>query len=583
MLLTGHNPVAELLPPPAAFEATESPALPRVPLDWTLRLRFGRGGRGLAAPLEQETLPESDTESNGAGVSGGDSGDAELDRFLQLLPPETRNAVCRCAMRRLAEADADGSDRSAPPPLLVDLWVDAGRDVRLAFSDGSKRTLQGVKVPMGRALEQLATHVQALAEASASEAGASYLGDEGAAGSRAGKGSWGDSLGTQSASVDEDGWQSEGPAPSSPPLFGLDNRCCPPGTLHRVSALRDPRSGRVIGLTYRVGRHLPGVAGPLADVLADLAGRGRAWRRGGTEARRGTPQSTTARHLAGSLLLLGRPGSGKTTLLRDIAAHLSDGLGLGGGGGRHEQRDRGRRRAPARLHRLRAASHGGPPPPPGGGMIEAVQNHGLQVIVVDEIANAAEVAAARTIAARGVMLVATAHGTGLRSLMANNELVPLVGGLQSLILDAKAEETNNGSKTRTERSGKPVFRSTVEVLGSGRLLLRPDVASSVDAILGSRPSTQQWQQEEEDDEDVVHAPGSLLLHRSSPVADKAGGSAGGAAEPLPPLEQLRWTEPDEGMSEEGEEEVVGGGSGPSRGRLRVRLLELGAEASEEEE
>ncbi|KAG2500119.1 hypothetical protein HYH03_001701 [Edaphochlamys debaryana] len=501
--------------------------------------------------------------------------DVELEDFLQLLPPESRSAVRRCAAARLAESNADGSRRSAPPPLLVDLAADAGRDVRLAFSDGSKRTLEGVKVPMGRALEQLAAHVHALGDASAA-GGAMVAGSQSGGGSarRGGRRRSQDSgTGTEAASGGEgDSWESaddgpEGPAPPSLPLFGLDNRCCPPGTLHRVSALRDPRSGRVIGLTYRVGRHLPGVAGPLADVLADLAGRGRAWYKAKTK----------------SLLLLGRPGSGKTTLLRDIAAHLSDGLGLGvvvvdtsneiAGGDAlpHACIGSARRLMVGPRHRLAEA------------MIEAVQNHGPQVIVVDEIANAAEVAAAHTISTRGVMLVATAHGTSLRSLMANNQLNSLIGGLQSVVLgDAKAGETNNGSKTRTERRGQPVFRTMVEVLGDGRLLLRPDVASSVDEILGLSPKSQQWQQPSGGGDDL-RTPGDLvhLLYPEAEVDDD--GDKAHDKELLCMAEQLRWTEPGEDGSEGGEEHAQGSGSGAGREQLRVRLLELGAEAPEEEE
>ncbi|KAG2500123.1 hypothetical protein HYH03_001705 [Edaphochlamys debaryana] len=587
-----------------------------LPLASALRLTIGPDRRGLvseptagaeaaADPRVRRGPEEWRPAAAGAAACGGGGGqDAQLEAFLPLLPPGLRDAV----RGYVAAAKAGNSTaRCPPPPLLVDLAVDAGRDVRLAFSDGSKRTLEGVKVDMESALAQLVAHVNDLRAQMS-----------GPPGGTPGKG--GDRPAKRPRS------EAAAAAPTVSPAevdrcFGSDCRCCPPGTLHRVSALRDPRSGRVIGLTYRVGRHLPGVAGPLADVLADLAGRGRAWAQAGAEAGRGSRRSKTAQHLAGSLLLLGRPGSGKTTLLRDIAAHLSDGLGLGvvvvdtsneiAGGDAlpHACIGSARRLMVGPRHRLAEA------------MIEAVQNHGPQVIVVDEIANAAEVAAARTIAARGVMLVATAHGTGLRSLMANNQLNSLIGGLQAVTLgDATAQQANNGVKTRTERRGQPVFRTMVEVLGGGRLLLRPDVASSVDAILGASPSSQQWQHGQggrglggpqrahrplgpasgpyhrlppqlphrasapAPPRHPPQRPGSLLLlHGSSSGAEEAGGSAGGAAEPLPPLEQLRWTEPGEDALKEGEEQAESEGMGSSRVRLQVRLLELGGKAPEEEE
>ncbi|GFR44563.1 hypothetical protein Agub_g5835, partial [Astrephomene gubernaculifera] len=123
-------------------------------------------------------------------------------------------------------------------------------------------------------------------------------------------------------------------------------------------------------------------------------------------------------------------------------------------------------------------------------MLEAVQNHGPQVLVVDEIGNAEEVSAARTISQRGVLLVATAHGTDLGSLLRNNELNNLVGGLQSVTLgDGTAARSNGGAKVRTERRGAPTFRTLVEVMGGGRLRVRPDVAASVDALLGTSPTS----------------------------------------------------------------------------------------------
>ncbi|KAG2500124.1 hypothetical protein HYH03_001706 [Edaphochlamys debaryana] len=652
--------------PPPYYPPSPRPTLD--PLECTLELTIGPNRRGRVVPLWPE--PQAEARGGGSGSNSpaaapGAATDEQLEPFLDFLPSGLREEVRRCAAGRLEEAasagDAGGSCRSVP--VLMDLWVDAGRDVRLAFSDGSKRTLEGVKVAMQAALSHLASRVLAMSGAAAAErqgapreaapgssvhsaesgdglgscGGEDGVSGEGEAGQKRGRTRSGD-CGDRPAKRQRDEAAAAAPVPVVSPAevdrcFGSDNRCCPPGTLHRVSALRDPRSGRVVGLTYRVGRHLPGLAGPLADVLADLAGRGRAWRRGGDE-----------EDLAGSLLLLGRPGSGKTTLLRDIAAHL-DSLGLsvvvvdtsneiaGGDDPPHACIGSARRLMVGRRSQLAAK------------MIEAVQNHGTEVVIVDEIADSEEVAAARTIAARGVMLVATAHGTGLHSLMANNQLNGLVGGLQPVILgDAKAAETNNGSKTRTERRGQPVFRTMVEVLGGGRLLLRPDVASSVDAILGARPSSQQWQQGLQcspagahalpagaaprlshgqagrsvgqsahlaaqrqlgpgggrrqrapyhtqygnrdtygpdgqgpsQEPPVLQRPGSLLLHRSA-RPQEAGGSAGGAAEPLPPLEQLRWTE-----AEEEARSARGGAGGGQRGAGGRPAVLTGATALEGE-
>ncbi|KXZ41692.1 hypothetical protein GPECTOR_318g19 [Gonium pectorale] len=205
-------------------------------------------------------------------------------------------------------------------------------------------------------------------------------------------------------------------------------------------------------------------------------------------------------------------------------------------------------------------------------MLEAVQNHGPAAVVVDEIANKQEVEAARTIAARGVMLVATAHGTGLASLLRNPELNPLVGGLQTVTLgDAEARRTQHGVKSRTERRGAPTFRTLVEVLGGGRLRLRPDVAASVDSLLGlpgaaaaaadasepappppPHPPHQRWPSAQQ--------PGSLRIRGAAAAAalqaaaaavhhlpTAATPQAAPAAEEhrwevLPPLEQLRWVE-----------------------------------------
>ncbi|KXZ43752.1 hypothetical protein GPECTOR_81g202 [Gonium pectorale] len=440
------------------------------------------------------------------------------------------------------EAEVGGSKQQCNEDRQLEEFLDmlpcGGRDVRLAFSDGSKEVLAGRRVSISEALQSLDSYVGRLRSAGAPRrqpsgpawqgpgsgdadaAGGSDGGDGGGpqqdgrkrqrhdCGAAAGdpmdlereahredelaatdakraRKEGDDDFGSGKGDCDAGGGGDGGAVPCralpSAALFGSDNRCCPPGTLHRISRLVHPYDGSVYGLTYRVGRHLPGLAGAVQDVLTDLAGRARAAREAGYEA--GAP--CAPHDLAGSLLLLGRPGSGKTTLLRDIARFLADDLGLGvvvvdtsneiaggdvlphgciGGARRILVGERGS------LARV---------------MLEAVQNHGPEVVLVDEIANKQEVDAARTISSRGVMLVATCHGTELGSLVRNAELNALVGGLQPVVLgDAAARRSNGGAKARNERSGAPTFRTLVEVLGGGRLRLRPDVAASVDLLLG---------------------------------------------------------------------------------------------------
>ncbi|GLC60193.1 hypothetical protein PLESTB_001583700 [Pleodorina starrii] len=484
----------------------------------------------------------------GSEEAAGDPGmDEQLEAFLEALPDRLGREVRKAQQVALSGSGGAGSGGGRRPPLVADIAVDCGRPVRVAFSDGSKMQLQCV-VSMDTAIWKLGVfrrlhqeggqrqqrqQQQQLAAADVAslkrprgpkeaEQGGSWPSKRRAeAGreeawtqaeqqqrqvARGGRdGAW---MGTGAAAVGCGDIARESPVPevqaaegcSARLLFGSDNRYCPPGTLHRVSAMFDPADGSVYGLTYRMGRHVPGVAELLRDVVTDLAGRGRGSSRRGQArgALPGQPHGAgggggggPAVHLSGSLLLVGRPGSGKTTLLRDITRLLADDLGLAvmvvvdtsneiAGGDVLPHACIGSARRVMVGHRSQLHSR----------MLEAVQNHGPEVLVVDEIANKLEVDAARTISQRGVMLVATAHGTDLGSLLHNVELNPLVGGTQTVTLgDELAAATNGGSKTRTERRGAPPFRTLVEVMKGGRLRVRPDVASSVDALLVPPGST----------------------------------------------------------------------------------------------
>ena len=236
--------------------------------------------------------------------------------------------------------------------------------------------------------------------------------------------------------------------------LGGDNRAGIERTLHRVSAIRN-RQGRVVGLTLRVGRAILGTI----DMLRDLVDSGL------------------------NLLLLGRPGIGKTTKLREVARVLADDLGkrvmvvdtsneIGGdgdiphpgiGGARRMQVSR-----PDRQHDV---------------MIEAVENHMPEAIVVDEIGTAAEAAAARTIAERGVQLVATAHGNTLENLVLNPTLSDLVGGVHTVTLSDEEARRRRTQKTVNERRAPPTFDIVVEMVGRDEVLVHRDTAGAVDRLL----------------------------------------------------------------------------------------------------
>jgi len=241
--------------------------------------------------------------------------------------------------------------------------------------------------------------------------------------------------------------------------FGPDNRAGIERTLHRISALRN-RRGVVVGLTCRVGRAVVGTV----DIVRDLVETGR------------------------STLLLGRPGVGKTTLLREAARLLADELGkrvvvvdtsneiAGDGDIPHPGIGRARRMqvpAPSEQHAT---------------MIEAVENHMPEVIVIDEIGTQAEALAARTIAERGVQLIATAHGNELENLLQNPTLSDLVGGIQAVTLGDEEARRRGTQKTVLERKAPPTFDVLIEIRDKDRFAVYGDVAEIVDRALRGAPA-----------------------------------------------------------------------------------------------
>jgi stage III sporulation protein SpoIIIAA len=237
--------------------------------------------------------------------------------------------------------------------------------------------------------------------------------------------------------------------------FTTDNRAGIERTLHRISCIRN-RSGDVVGLTLRVGRAVYGTV----DIARDLLESGE------------------------SILLLGKPGVGKTTLLREAARVLAEkkrvvvvdtSNEIGGDGDiPHPAIGRARRMqvsTPEFQHEV---------------MIEAVENHMPEVIIIDEIGRELEAAAARTIAERGVQLVGTAHGNTLDNLLQNPTLCDLVGGIQAVTLSDEEARRRGTQKTVLERRAPPTFDVVIEIKDWQSLAVHHDVAASVDALLRGR-------------------------------------------------------------------------------------------------
>jgi stage III sporulation protein SpoIIIAA len=236
--------------------------------------------------------------------------------------------------------------------------------------------------------------------------------------------------------------------------FGGDNRAGIARTLHRISAIRN-RAGKIVGLTCRVGRAVMGTV----KIIEDLIQSGK------------------------SVLLLGRPGIGKTTMLREAARVLSADMHkrvvivdtsneiAGDGDIPHPAIGHARRmqvRTPSEQHAV---------------MIEAVENHMPQVIIIDEIGTELEAVAARTIAERGVQLIGTAHGNTLENLMVNPTLSDLIGGIQVVTLGDEEAKRRGTQKTIPERKAPPTFEVVVEIQDRYRVAVHADVAGAVDTSL----------------------------------------------------------------------------------------------------
>ncbi len=238
--------------------------------------------------------------------------------------------------------------------------------------------------------------------------------------------------------------------------FDSDNRAGLERTLHRISAIRN-RRGHIVGLTCRVGRAVYGTT----DIIKDLIESGK------------------------SLLILGRPGVGKTTMLRESARILAESKRVvivdtsneigGDGDVPHPAVGRARRMQvamPSLQHEV---------------MIEAVENHNPEAIVIDEIGRELEAAAARTIAERGVQLIGTAHGNTLENLLLNPTLSDLVGGIESVTLSDEEARRRGTQKTVLERRSPPTFDVLIEIQHRDRLAVHSDVAAAVDALLRGYP------------------------------------------------------------------------------------------------
>jgi stage III sporulation protein SpoIIIAA len=275
--------------------------------------------------------------------------------------------------------------------------------------------------------------------------------------------------------------------------FGDDNRAGIERTLHRISAIRN-RKNRIVGLTCRVGRAVFGTIKIIQDLVESSK----------------------------SVLLLGRPGVGKTTMLREVARVLADDVHrrviivdtsneiAGDGDIPHPAIGRARRmqvKTPTMQHAV---------------MIEAVENHMPEVIVIDEIGTELEAQAARTIAERGVQLVGTAHGNTLENLMMNPTLSDLIGGIQSVTLGDEEARRRGTQKSILERKAPPTFDIVVEIMERDKVTIHPDVRIAVDCLLRGEPCPTEIRRCDENGEIKIDK--QTTDHETEKIVDKTRGN-----------------------------------------------------------
>jgi stage III sporulation protein SpoIIIAA len=277
--------------------------------------------------------------------------------------------------------------------------------------------------------------------------------------------------------------------------FGTDNRAGIERTLHRISGIRN-RRGEVIGLTCRVGRAVYGVI----DMIEDIVNSDK------------------------SILLLGRPGVGKTTLLREAARVLSEKKRVvivdtsneiaGDGDIPHPAIGRARRMQvadPSLQHEV---------------MIEAVENHMPQAIVIDEIGRELETIAARTIAERGVQLIGTAHGNTLENLLMNPTLADLVGGIDSVTLSDEEARRRGTQKTVLERKAPPTFDVLIEIQDRQNMTVHHDVGEAVDALLRGWTLTPEGRHVDQENQVHITQRKQTATERQSRLSGHAAGGRG---------------------------------------------------------